>query len=212
MPRGIYPRKHRGVTASVVTGEKSSKKAEAVGFQEQLEEEKQEAEEGKALKRELKRQMEADDFTKLLKEAFKLKGNPLFKTEFTDTRWPRMDNGQAVVVTRVYYPALEGPRSEFLGIRSLGERETENIRVIIDKIPKDKFWTEDRIMAKKWVCEQSGYRYFWVGEKENFEIDLEDKGNLFYKRFEALKTQPKLNFGPVKPLKDLHSEVYEGWQ
>lgn len=202
-PRKVV--KHNGVVASVVEGE-NLLATETNKVPETLEEEVEEAKSERA-----KHAVKEDQFTNLLKKVLGLKGNPQYKVEFCDPRWPRMDNGALVTVSRAYYPAVEGPRKESFGIRSLGEREIEQIRVIIDQIPDDKFWTKERILAKKWVCESSGYRYFWIQKGEELEFDLDDPKNVFFERFEPMKEKPEFNWGPVGPPKDLQSKTFAEW-
>jgi len=205
-------RQVKGTTASIVEGENLQNVEATQGFNEQLEQEKAEAQDGKELVKELKKVKEGDVFTTLLKTVLGLKGDPLYKSDFTDTRWPRLDNGSLIVCSRVYYPALEGPREASLGFLALGERETENIQVIFDKIPNDKFWTEERILAKKFVCESSNYRYFYIVEGEEFTFNMDDPKNIFFERFKKLDKEPEFSFGPVNPARDLESEIYGTWQ
>lgn len=177
-----------------------------------LEEEAQEAAEGAAVLKAAKKAEREDSFTNLLIKVFGLKGCPMFKGDFCDPRWPRLDNGELIRCERVYYLAIQGPREENLGVQSLGERETFNLNVILDKIPKDSFWTQDRIMAKKWVAEQCGYRYFWIVDGEKLEFDLDDPESVFNKRFAKLEDMPKFTYGDPRPHRSLQSNTFRTWQ
>ena len=103
---------------------------------------------------------------------------------------------------------MQGPRPEHLGFRSLGDGEINGDgKVIVDRLKlvgpdAKKVRVEDRlIQAKKWSTEQTGYRYFWIHEDEEFED--EKATEIFLERFAKLTKQPEYIFGKIGDFKSV---------
>jgi hypothetical protein len=174
---------------------KVTKQMEGVGlppappdpFKQNLEAEKQEKSESLA-KYKLQ---EPDGFSKLIAELFKLESVPGFKTNFTDSRWPRNEIGENIKVERVYFFAMRGPREALHGYRSLGDGEINSYgKIIVDRLPKD--YDQKLIMARKWLAEQTGYRFVWITEDEIFEDDKAVE--IFLSRMNALESKPAVSY------------------
>lgn len=147
---------------------------------------------------------EVDGFAAFLQTILELKAEPLYKRDYTDPRWPRDEKGRMIQVERCYFFAMQGPRKEILGFRSLGDAEINGDgKVIVDRIAFADVKTKTRqtdkiILAKKWVAEKTGYRYFWIHEDEAFEDEEAEK--VFLERFALLDAKPEFVYGnPTTP-------------
>ena len=107
-----------------------------------------------------------DDITKYLTEYLDVPSLCGY-SKYTNMSFPRDERGWKMNVEK-YYPTLN---------------------LCVDKIPAK--WLMERILAKKWLIEQLGYKYIWLKEDESIRNEEE-----FWSRSEPLKDKPAYEIKP----------------